>query len=64
MVYALMICSDEGCPEEIETWGTLEELEARACECGCALQLIWVSDVEFEEPELEEPQPVLLPLAA
>ena len=64
MVYALMICSDEGCPEEIETWGTFEELEAGACECGCALQLIWVSDVEFEEPELEEPQPVLLPLAA
>ncbi|MEA2440394.1 MAG: hypothetical protein QOH76_1818 [Thermoleophilaceae bacterium] len=59
MVYALLVCSDEECAEEIEAWGTLDELEARACECGCALQLIAVSEVEFEEPQL-----FVLPLAA
>jgi hypothetical protein len=52
MVYALLVCSDEGCAEELETWGTLEELESLACECGCALQLISLSEVEFEEVEV------------
>ena len=62
MFLALLICSDESCTLELETWGTLEELEAMACDCGCALQLISVSEVEFEDPE-----PVFefeLPLAA
>jgi hypothetical protein len=49
--HALLICTDESCAEEIEAYGTrLEELEALACECGCALQLIAVSDVEFPRP--------------
>jgi hypothetical protein len=62
MFFALLICSDEACTNELETWGTLEELEALACDCGCALQLIALSEVEFVEPE-----PVVLfelPLAA
>ncbi len=47
--HALLICSDEACADEVEAYGMrLEELEALACECGCALQLIAVSDVEFE----------------
>ena len=47
--HALLICSDEACAEELEAFGMrLEELEALACECGCALQLIAVSGVEFE----------------
>jgi hypothetical protein len=47
--HALMICSDETCAEELEAYGMrLEELEAMACECGCALQLIAVSEVRFE----------------
>jgi hypothetical protein len=46
--HALLICSDEACAEEVEAYGMrLEELEAIACECGCALQLISVSEVEF-----------------
>jgi hypothetical protein len=53
MVYALMICSDGSCPESFEAWGELTELETLACECGCALQLISVSDVEAEEPVYE-----------
>jgi hypothetical protein len=62
MFLALLLCSDESCAESIETFGSLEELEASVCECGCALQVISVSDVEFAEPE-----PVVLfelPLAA
>jgi hypothetical protein len=50
MVYALLVCSDDACTDELEGWGTLEELEALACDCGCAMQVISVSDVEFEEP--------------
>jgi hypothetical protein len=46
MVYALLICSDDDCTDEFEAWGTIEELEALACECGCALQLISISDAE------------------
>jgi hypothetical protein len=59
--HALLICSDEACAEEIEAFGTrLEELEAMACECGCALQLLAVSEIEFERAA----PPVVLDLAA
>ena len=47
--HALLICSDEACAEELEAYGTrLEELEALACECGCAMQVTAVSEIEFE----------------
>jgi hypothetical protein len=60
--HALLICSDERCAEELEAYGTrLEELEALACECGCALQIIAVSEVEFERAT---PPPTRLGLAA
>jgi hypothetical protein len=62
MVYALLICSDDACTHELETSGTLDELEALACDCGCALQLISVSEVEFEEVRFEWEYE--LPLAA
>jgi hypothetical protein len=62
MFFALLICSDETCTAELETWGTLEELEALACDCGCALQVISVSEVELVEPE--PPVVFELPLAA
>jgi hypothetical protein len=66
MFYALLICSDESCTEELETWGTLEELETMACDCGCALQVISVSEVEFDEPApvVAFALPPALPLAA
>jgi hypothetical protein len=61
ILHALLICTDEACAEEIEAYGTrLEELEALACECGCALQLIAVSDIEFVRAR----PPALLELAA
>jgi hypothetical protein len=47
--HALLICSDESCAEEVEAYGTrLGELEALACECGCAMQVIAVSELEFK----------------
>jgi hypothetical protein len=64
MFMALLICSDEACAEERETWGSLEELEALACDCGCALQLLALSEVEFVEAEPPPPAEVWLPLAA
>ncbi|MEA2409831.1 MAG: hypothetical protein QOC77_392 [Thermoleophilaceae bacterium] len=63
MFLALLICSDESCTEELETWGTLDELESMACDCGCALQVISVSEVEFVEAEPPAYYPAL-PLAA
>ena len=49
--HALLICSDDACAEEIEAYGMrLEELEAIACECGCALELLAVSEVVFARP--------------
>jgi hypothetical protein len=44
MLYALLVCSDDDCTDSFEAWGTLEELEALACDCGCALQLISLSE--------------------
>jgi hypothetical protein len=50
--HASLICTDEACAEEVEAYGMrLEELEAIACECGCALQLVAVSEVVFERAE-------------
>jgi hypothetical protein len=44
MLHALLVCSDDGCTDTFEAWGTLEELEALACDCGCALQLVSLSE--------------------
>jgi hypothetical protein len=44
--HAALICCDDDCTEVFEAYGTLEELEALACECGCALQVISISDAE------------------
>jgi hypothetical protein len=47
--HALLICTDEACADEVEAYGMrLEELEAIACECGCAMQVLAVSEVVFE----------------
>jgi hypothetical protein len=44
MFHALLICSDDDCTDSFEAWGSLEELETLACECGCALQLVSLSE--------------------
>ncbi|MDQ3933827.1 MAG: hypothetical protein M3340_04260 [Actinomycetota bacterium] len=46
MLHAVLICSDDDCTEIFEAYGTLEELETLACDCGCALQVISVSEAE------------------
>jgi len=53
MFMGLLICSDEGCAELFEAYGTLEELEALACDCGCSLEILTLQDVEGEEPGFE-----------
>ena len=45
MLYAALICCDDDCTEVFEAYGTLEELETLACDCGCALSIISISEV-------------------
>ena len=47
---ALLICSDEDCAELFEAYGTLEELEALACDCGCSLEILTLEETEAAEP--------------
>jgi dihydroorotase len=60
MFRALLRCAEDDCAEVFEAYGSLEELEALACECGCALELLEISDAD-------EPAPaagfVLMPLS-
>ena len=44
MLYGLLICSDEECTEVFEAYGPLEELEALACDCGCTLHVVSLSE--------------------
>jgi hypothetical protein len=46
---ALLICSDEDCAELFEAYGTLEELEALACDCGCSLEILTLEEAEVQE---------------
>jgi hypothetical protein len=50
MFMALLICSDGDCAELFEAHGTLEELQALACDCGCSLEILTLQEVEGEEP--------------
>ncbi len=44
LLLARLICSDEQCAELLEeSVGSLEELDALACECGCTWELLAVS---------------------
>ena len=51
MFRALLLCADAGCAEVFEAYGSLEELEAVACDCGCSLELLEVSEVEAGHPD-------------
>jgi hypothetical protein len=45
MLYAILICTDESCAEELEAWGEPDELDSLSCEsCGCALQALAFSE--------------------
>ncbi|HKP90778.1 MAG TPA: hypothetical protein VJT75_12500 [Thermoleophilaceae bacterium] len=44
MFRALLLCADGDCAEVFEAYGSLEELEALACDCGCSLELLEISE--------------------
>jgi hypothetical protein len=50
MFRALLACSDGDCPDLFEAYGSLEELAALACDCGCSLELVEIA--ELDEPDL------------
>ncbi len=54
VLVARLICSDADCAAEVSAEGaTMAELEALACDCGCALAIIafpdWVEDAASGE---------------
>ena len=53
MFHATLICSDGDCAESFEAWGTLEELEALACDCGCTLEVLALDECEDGDARLE-----------
>ena len=52
MFRALLICSDDDCTDSFEAYGTLEELQALACECGCGLEIIALEESGDADPRL------------
>jgi hypothetical protein len=46
MFRALLVCSEGECAEAFEAYGSLEELETLACDCGCSLELLEISEVD------------------
>ena len=53
MFHALLICSEGDCDETFEAWGTLEELQALACDCGCGLELLSLGEASGREAQLD-----------
>ena len=53
MFHALIVCSEENCAEVFEAWGTLEELQALACDCGCSLEILTLGEVRDGDTHLE-----------
>ena len=46
VLYAELICSDEGCAVIFEAWGDASDFERLACDCGCTLQVLAVCEAE------------------
>ena len=44
-----LVCGEESCELIVEAVGELAELEALACDCGCCLQIVSISEVEVVE---------------
>jgi hypothetical protein len=44
MLYAILICSDPECADEVEVHGEPVDLEQLACDCGCTLQVISIDE--------------------
>ena len=53
VVDARLICSEEGCEVVVEAIGPLAEIEALACDCGCALAIVgWPEPVDAADAAL------------
>jgi hypothetical protein len=50
MFRALLLCADGDCAEVFEAYGSLDELEALACDCGCSLELLEISEANEPAP--------------
>ena len=50
MFRALFLCADSDCAEVFEAYGSLEELEALACDCGCSMELLEISETDEPAP--------------
>jgi hypothetical protein len=47
MLYAVLICTDEACAEELEAWGEIADLDHLTCDgCGCLLQAIAYAETD------------------
>jgi hypothetical protein len=45
MLYAILICSDPECPDELDALGNAPaDFERLACDCGCTFQAIAFSE--------------------
>ena len=64
MVRALLVCSESECTEVFEAYGSLEEIRALACDCGCGLEVIGWPDEVAHERDPAERGVELIPLAA
>ena len=53
MFHAELICSDGDCAARFEAVGSLAELEALACDCGCALVIVAISEADGGDVALE-----------
>jgi hypothetical protein len=53
MFHATLICSDGDCDATFEAWGTLEELEALACDCGCTLEILTLDECDDAPSRVE-----------
>ena len=40
MLYAMLICSDPDCAEELEAYGEPADFDRLVCDCGCTLEAI------------------------
>jgi hypothetical protein len=53
VLHALLICSDGDCTDVFEARGSLDELTALACDCGCSLEIVSLSEEDGEASGFE-----------
>ena len=53
MFRALLVCGEAECADVFEAYGSLDELETLACDCGCSLELLEISESEAGHESFE-----------